>query len=375
MNQNKSLILIICAAILLFNLFLISRNPDCPFHVDYVQYTTSISNFYEKGIIEGSVNGKHIYIYIMSIFLMPFNLLNLKLYNGMVFVTGIFQILLVYLFYRYTDSVMKTLLMATTLTFLTFIGHAETAIISSVFLLLYFMFRDKPYSEFFIAIASFIRIDSAIYYLFARKWTSLIPMTITFLQWLNMKYFVHSDFGINNAPFSVMLILLASYGTYLILLFFLAKPKNKPDFIIHIFIVAILILFLESPSQKVFFFPVMLSFMLYDFDFAKLRKYAIIPFIIINVGLGLTIQLVRAEHCTPQSVHQFAIDHIQVFYGVFQPYLDYYNMPQDNEYTYQLTTKCKNATDYFMAEDWRNSQILYWPYKFCLEEYNADHTS
>src|SRR3990167_2760060 len=232
-NKNKLIILSICLAIILFNLFLTYKNPGCPFHVDYVQYAKSINNFYEKNVIEGNINGKHIYIYLMAVLLTPFKLLNLNLYDSMVFITGIFHALIIYIFYKYTNSMMKTLLMATTLTFLTFIGQAETAIIASVFLMLYFINRDKPYSEFFIAIASFIRIDSAIYYLFAKKWTALIPMSITFLQWLNQKQFVNSDFGLNNHPLSVLFVVIASYGAVLIPLIYLIKFKDKLDFITH----------------------------------------------------------------------------------------------------------------------------------------------
>src|SRR3990167_3508826 len=372
-NKNKLIILSICLAIILFNLFLTYKNPDCPFHVDYVQYAKSINNFYEKNVIEGNINGKHIYIYLMAVLLTPFKLLNLNLYDSMVFITGIFHALIIYIFYKYTNSMMKTLLMATTLTFLTFIGQAETAIISSVFLLLYFINRDKPYSEFFIAIASFIRIDSAIYYMFSKKWTALIPMSITFLQWMNGKYIVQSDFGINNAPLSVLFMFLAGYGTYLILLAYLAKPRDNLDFATHIFIIMIMIGLMESPSQKIFFFPIILSFMLYDFDFKKLRKYAVVPFIILNLLLGSTIQIARAEHCTPQSIYIFAQrNNENTYYGVFQPYLDYYNRTASEPYVYELSQDCKNANDYFIAEDWRNSQVLYWPYKFCLEEY-ANH--
>ena len=371
-NKDKLIIFGICLAVILFSLFLLYKNPDCPFHVDYVQYTKEIKNFYERQVIGSGVNGKYIYVYLMSVFLAPFKLLGFNIYDSMAFITGIFQALLIYLLYKYTNSLLKTILAASTLTFLTLIGNAETAIIASVFLMLYFINRDKPYSEFFIAIASFIRIDSAIYYLFAKKWTALIPMSITFLQWLNQKQFVNSDFGLNNHPLSVLFVVIASYGAVLIPLIYLIKFKDKLDFITHLLIFGVFILLLESPSQKLFFFPVLLSFMLYDFEFEKLKKYALVAFIIFNLLLGFAIQVARAEHCTPKAIYGFAQRHNEsTYYGVFQPYLDYYNKTYAEPYAYELSQNCKNATDYFIAEDWRNSQILYWPYKFCLEEYNG----
>ena len=55
--------------------------------------------------------------------------------------------------------------------------------------------------------------------------------------------------------------------------------------------------------------------------------------------------------------------------------LDYKNKTERLPYKYQITSNCKNSTDYFITEDWRNSQILYWPYKLCLEDYNANNLS
>ena len=53
MNNDK-LILSVCIVLVLFNTFLIYKNPDCPFHVDYAQYTKSINTFYEEKIIDGN---------------------------------------------------------------------------------------------------------------------------------------------------------------------------------------------------------------------------------------------------------------------------------------------------------------------------------
>lgn len=381
MQKNNLIVLILCISVVIFSFWITLKNPDCPFHVDYAQYTRTIQKFYDKQVIEGNVNGKYVYTYLMAVLLTPFHNFGFNLFNSLVFVTSLFQALLIWLFYIYIrkndfgSPLPKVLLMATTLTFLTFIGHPETAMISSVFLMLYFINRSRPYSEFFIAIASFIRIDSAVYYLFARKWTALLPMSITFLQWLNKRDFVQSDLGINNAPFSVFFMVAAGYGIYLILLAYLAKPKDKLDFAAHIFIIAFMAIFLETPSQKIFFFPTMLSFMLYDIDFPKLRKQALAFFIIFNVMIAFSIQIVRAEHCTPKSIYEFATKYDEgIYFGVLQPYLDYYNLSEKKPFVWQLSAKCNNAKDFFIAEDWRNSQVLYWPYKFCLRQYNeSDH--
>lgn len=352
----------------LFNTLTILKNPDCPFHVDYIQYVKSIDRFHETGIIDDNVNGKHIYVYLMGILLTPFR--DLNLYNGMVFITGLFQVFLIYLFYHYTKSIMKTLLMTTTLTFLTFVGHAETVILSSIFLMLYFLNRNKPYSEFFITLASFIRIDSAIFFLFARKKTAIIPILITFLQWFNRSYFIQSDFGLNTVPFNAVIVFILSYGVYLILFTYLGKIKNKLDFITLLSIVLFLIIFLKTPSQKIFFFPVILSFMFFDFDFKKIKKWLLWTFILINVSAGLVIQMYRVDNCTANSFSNFAEENdLHTFYGIFQPYLDYRDIQTQEPYKYQITQNCKNESNYLIAEDWRYSQLWYNPYKFCLEEY------
>ena len=168
MKPNLILI-IIFSAILLITILTIVKNPNCPFHVDYVQYVKSINTVYDSKIIDDNVNGKYFYVYIMSILLVPFKLLSYNLYDGMVIITTIFLIAVTWLFYQYTKSLLKTTLMATSLTFLTLIGHAETAIIAAVPLLLFFIFRDKPWAGVFIALAALIRLDAAIFYLFARK--------------------------------------------------------------------------------------------------------------------------------------------------------------------------------------------------------------
>ncbi len=366
MKENHILFLILIF-FFIFNTLTIVKNPDCPFHVDYIQYTNSIQQFHEKGIIDDNVNGKHIYVYLMGI-LTPSR--DINLYNNIVFITGLFQIFLIYLFYRYTKSIMKTLLMTTTLTFLTFIGHAETVILSSIFLLLYFLNRNKPYSEFFITLASFIRLDSAIFYLFARKKTAIIPILITLLQFLNRTFFVKSDFGINTVPFNAIIVFILSYGVYLILFTYLGKIKNKLDFITLLSIVLFLIIFLKTPSQKIFFFPVILSFMFFDFDFKKIKKWLLWIFILINVIAGLVIQMNRVDQCTANSFSDFAKENdLNTYYGIFQPYLDYRGITTQEPYKYEITQNCQNESNYFIAEDWRYSQLWYNPYKFCLGEY------
>jgi len=67
--KRTTIILIIISIFLLFTIYLIQKNPDCPFHVDYIQYTKSINNFYENNIIDDNVNGKYLYVYLMSIFM------------------------------------------------------------------------------------------------------------------------------------------------------------------------------------------------------------------------------------------------------------------------------------------------------------------
>lgn len=368
--NDKTILSLFLISLLLFNTALIFKNPDCPFHVDYVQYTKSIKNYYENKVIEGNVNGKYLYIYLMGIILTPFYLLKLNLYDSLVFITGLFQILIVFLFYKYSKSLLKTILMATTLTFLTFLGHAETVMLASVFLLLYFIHRKKPYSEFFIMLASFIRIDYAIYYLFARKKTALIPISITFLQWFNYKYFVQSDFGLNMFIIDALITLALSFGTYGILFLLLAKPKKwNLDLFSHLFIIFFLLIFLKTPSQKVYFFPVILSFMLYDFDlrrYGRFMKKHIAMFIslliVINIVFAATIQYQRANLCTARQFNENTPK--DSFLGIYQPYLDYYNKENKGPYAYNISQSCDK--EYFLAEDWRLSQLLFTPFKFCF---------
>ena len=379
MERKNKILLFIVISLLASNIFILLKNPDCPFHIDYAKYAQDVNEFYEKNIIVSHVNNKYIYTYLMALILFPFK--QFGIYNGMVFVTGLFQALLVFLFYKYTQSILKTILASTTLTFLTFIGHAETAILGSVFLLLYFINREKPYSEFFIMIAAFIRIDYAIYYLFARKKTFILPAAITFLQWFNGKNYIHSDFGFNTHPFMMFFfVFLFSYGFYFLLFPMLAKPKNYLDSFSHIAIILFSIIYLTFPTQKVFFFPVMLSFMLYDFDFRKSEKgmkKIIIILIAFNLILAGAIQISRSNICSAKEFYEFGSKYKEnIQFIVFQPYLDYYGKEGSKPYTYQIIlgkSQCSNATDYFIAEDWRNSQLLYLPYKFCLEPYDGKY--
>ncbi len=373
MKPNK-ILLIILISVFLFNVFLIVKNPDCPHHVDYIQYEKSINNFYEKRIIDDNVNGKYIYTYLMAILLTPFKYLGFSIYNSMVFITGIFQLLIIYLFYKYTKSIMKTLLMITTLTFLTFIGQPDTIMMATIPLLLFFIYRDKPYSEFLIMSASFIRLDFAIYYLFSkRKKTTLIPISITFLQWLNGRFFIDSDIGLNTIPLTTIAIFIMSFGLYILLFTYLAKPiKNNYDHIIHAAIIIFLIFFLKYPSQKVFFVPVILAFMIYDFNFRKLKRNVMIglvtTLITINIVMGFYADMNRANLCTPRAYYEYSLNYEEsIYFGTLQPYLDYYNRPMDEPYQYQVTMDCKDAEHYFYAEDWRNPMLLFKPGKLCLE--------
>jgi hypothetical protein len=331
----------------------------------------------------------------MGILLTPFHILNINLYTSLAIITGLFQTILIYLFYKTTKSIIKTLIVSTTLTFLTFLGSPETVILSSFFLLLYFMLRDKPYSEFFIMIASFIRIDSAIYYLFARKKTAIIPILISSLLWLNGRYFLNSDLGVNSSISNGIFIFLLSYGAYIFLLPFIRLKSDSSDNIAFFIIVIFFIFFLKFPSQKIFFFPVMLTFILYDFAFisdrtsptgktkayegnklistgnATFRKWLMpltLSLMIINIVFASSVQLSRANQCSAYEFYRYAESHNDnIFFGVLQPFLDYYGKKENEPYQYQISQSCSNSSDYFYAEDWRNPQLLYSPYKFCLE--------
>src|SRR3990167_1939670 len=362
---EKKILFFLLFVLFISNILLIYKNPDCPFHVDYVQYAKSIRAYYEKQIIEGNVNGKYLYIYLMGILLTPFYFFKLNLYDSLVFITGLFQLLIVYLFYKYTNSIIKTLLMATTLTFLTFLGHAETVMLGSVFLLLFFIYRDKPYSEFFIMIASFIRIDYAIYYLFSRNKTAVIPIAITFLQWLNYRYFLFSDFGVSD-PLAAFLIFVMSFGFYAALILFIELKEKNLDWVKHIMIIAFLVFFLKFSSQKVFFFPVILAFMLYDLRQFKYRHWLVALLLILNVAGAFTVQYQRAGLCTPKAFYEFTQLHNGISLEIFQPYVEHYGGINQEPYSYNITQKCANTTDYFYAEDWRDSQLLFIPQKFCL---------
>ncbi len=378
MKTNNIILIIISTTILLFTSHVIINNPDCPFHVDYVQYTKSINRFYDQGIIVDAINGKYLFIYFMSVLLIPVKLLGLNIFDGLVLVTALLQMIIVVLFYRYTNSILKTLLMATTLTFLTFIGHTETVMLGSVFLLLYFKYRDNKYSEYFIMIAALIRLDYAIYYLFSRNKWAIIPIGLTFLQWLSGTFFFKSDFGLNTELQSTLFIFFLSYGMHLLVFVRTAYPNKKftkYDFICHVLIIIFLIVFLKFPSQKVFFFPVILSFMMYDFELKKSKKifYSIVTvLIIINISIGFSTSINRLNNCTADSFYDFANKHEEsIYFGVLQPYLDYYGKKSKPPYTEQITINCENNTNYLIAEDWRNGQLLYMPSKFCFEKYDG----
>jgi len=377
MNE-KNILLIICISVFLFNIIL--SFSGCPYHVDYIAYSNSIDGFYEYGKIDDNVNGKYVYVYVMAILITPLHLLGVNTFSSMIIITGLFQAIFIYLFFvtlrikRHTDALLKTLLMLSTLTFLMFIGQPETIMLSSIFLLLFFANRDKPYSEFFIMLASLIRIDSAIFYLFSRRKTAIIPITFTFLQWLNGRFFIHSDFGLNKHIFSAVLVFVLSYGLYFILFLGMAKRKEKNiDWLIHLAIILFIIIFLKFPSQKVFFFPVMLSFILYDFKIKKDYIYVVAAFMIINILLAGTMQYNRAELCTSDAFYEYGLKHTEsIYFGIFQPYLDYLGLEEKPPYNSMITQACSDSEDYVIAEDWRNGQLFFLSYKFCLKEYGIE---
>ncbi|MBU1120925.1 hypothetical protein KJ660_03540 [Candidatus Micrarchaeota archaeon] len=368
MTPKRSDIIVLCIAILLFNIILIN---NCPYHVDYIQYAKSIDNFYSNRIIDDNVNGKYIYVFIMGILVMPFHMQGINTFMAMIVITGLFQAILIWLFYRLTNSILKTYLMATTLTFLMFISQPETVMLSSIFMLLFFINRDKPYSEFFIMFASLIRIDFAVYYLFTRKKTAVLPMLFTFLLWLTGRYFLHSDFGINRHIFTAMLVFLLSYGAYFILFLGDARPREKNfDWIIHLAIVMFFMFFLKFPSQKIFFFPVMLSFIIYDFKNTDRFKWIIIAFAMINVIMASIMLYQRESLCTAEALYEYGLKHNEsIYFGVLQPYLDYYGLKEEPPFKYKITKLCDDSVDYVIVEDWRNGQLFFLSYKFCLEPF------
>lgn len=370
--KSNLILIIIFSAILLITILTIVKNPNCPFHVDYIQYVKSINTVYDSKIIDDNVNGKYFYVYIMSILLVPFKLLSYNLYDGMVIITTIFLIVVTWLFYQYTKSLLKTILMATSLTFLTLIGHAETAIIAAVPLLLFFIFRDKPWAGVFIALAALIRLDAAVFYLFARNPWTIIPIAFTGLQWLQGKFFLHSDLGINPFPLDAFLVFFISFGFFSpLLLYFGRFKKHKYDWFILTFILIFFIFFLKFPTQKLFLFPVILTFMFIDFDFSKIWKHKkplLTIVIALNLILGGYTTINRINTCTPTNFHTFALEHEEnIEFGIFQPYLDYHGLGTQEPYSHGISIDCANTTDYFIAEDWRNSQLRYSPIKFCLE--------
>ena len=379
MKKENLALFSLCVLVFSVSLLTIFKNPDCPFHVDYAQYVKSIEEFKSNGILNDGINGKYAYIFLMMVLAAPLKLLGWSLYSSIVFITSIFQVFLVILFYKYTNSLTKTILMSTTLTFLTFMGQPETVIIASFYLMLYFVYRDKPLSELFIMLASFVRIDFAVFYLFSRKRAALLPMGITgiyfiFLRLLtNHIYFIHSDFGINKHPISALIVFIIGYGAYL-LLFVTAKPKNdRLDLLILWVIVLFLVFFLKFPTQKVFFFPILLTFMFYDFKIKGIPITTLaIPLVVVNLLFAGYIHYHRLNECTPKAFNDYALSHNEsAYFGVFEPYLSYYGTNESPPYKYQITINCKNATDYFKAEDWRNAQLLYRPYKFCAEPWDG----
>lgn len=384
MDKRWYLILAISLIFIIANI-IIMINPNCPSHVDYAQYAKSVQQFYDSHVIDANVNGKFFYIYLMSILAYPFKNV-IGILDALVLLTAIFQVLILLLFYRITQSLQKTYIAATTLTFLTFIGNPETAIVASFFVLLYFLFRDKPYSEFFITLAAFIRLDFGVYHLFARKRTAIIPILITFLQWLsNSNNFIDSDLGINshvtimqwilnsNNLSNAAFILFLSFGAYLFLIPLLRDRKNtwssNMDMLALIFIILFMIIFLKFPSQKIFFFPVLLIFILFDLDFGRLEKYsaAIIgAMLAFNLMYGIMFLYERNSTCSAREFYEFA-DGKNIFMGTFQPYADYYGWQEHKPFTYQLSQNCSEAKEYFIAEDWRNPLLTYNTYQFCAE--------
>jgi len=124
----------------------------------------------------------------------------------------------------------------------------------------------------------------------------------------------------------------------------------------------------------VFFFPVILSFMLYDFNLKKSKKvfYWIVGTLIaVNLMVSLSTNLNRIDNCTATAFYDFGVSHNEsIYFGIYQPYLDYYGKEEIPPYSHQITINC-NTTDTFIAEDWRNAQLMYLPYEYCLEEFDG----
>ena len=372
--KDNNIILCLILGLFLLTVFFIQKNPDCPLHVDYIQYVKSINSFYETGVLSDPINGKYFYTYLMAILLTPAYLLKLNLFDGLVLITTLFQLFLIYLFWKYTYSLLKTSLMATTLTFLTFLGHAETIMLGSIFLMLYFMFRNRPWSEFFIMLAALIRIDFAIFYLFSRNKRAIIPITFTFLQWLNGSFFLHSDLGLNPNILGAVFIFFLSYGMHL-LVFTRVESLNKAfyklDCLLLFLIVVFFMVFLKFPTQKIFFFPVLLSFLMFNFDWGKIFKWLVIPLITLNLLFAFSVQWQRASVCTPSAFYEFSINHNEsIYFGVLQPYLDYHGKTYLAPYSHEIAINCKNTTDTFEGEDWRNTLLVYIPNDYCIKEYS-----
>ena len=155
------------------------------------------------------------------------------------------------------------------------------------------------------------------------------------------------------------------------LFFGFGKVKNKLDSITLMAIVILFVFFLKSPSQKIFFFPVLLAVYLYDFNLKY--EWVILTFAAINIIFGMFIVFERANLCTSQEIFDFAEGRNEsIYFGVFQPYLDYRGMTYEPPYDYQITRNCTKK-DYFIMEDWRQSQILFTPYKFCLEKWDGKY--
>ena len=95
-----------------------------------------------------------------------------------------------------------------------------------------------------------------------------------------------------------------------------------------------------------------------------------VQLVLLNTITGISTDIRRTNLCTLTEINKYADNHNEtIHFKVFQPYLDYKGKDYKPPYEYKITIDCFNSTDYFYMEDWRNAQLLFWPYKFCLEDY------
>lgn len=357
-KQNKLWILLF---ILFLALMIFSSINNCPFQHDYVQFYNAINHFKQTGNLNDSVNGKHLFIFIMS-------LLPSANYKFLVFANGALILVLIYLFYRWSKSVKTTIAVGTSFGLSFLFGTLESAVMASIFMVLYFINRNKKYSEIFILLSTFVRKDFIIYYLFSRKnkLSSYVCFLFSLSYFLIGKHIV-GDIGLNFSILYSMALVIISFGLWGYMFLEKIKIKEKSMLIKIIFIALFMILFVRAPSTKIFLFPMILTFFVFRKSVEKIPKNIYFWVVILSIIIISLVIVQKEVYCPNRNIVDFAynLSH-NIDMKDWAVFNDFYNKSMQEPFKYNLTLRCKDGMPFIEEVDYHYGDIAGQRRKICF---------